>query len=71
MCSNFAVLNNIHTQKATKKANECRLLGISLTQRLIRNVTMATSAGGQQLGAACEGNRRNSAIMRNRSERRT
>ena len=45
-------------------------LGISLTQGPIRNVTMATSAGGQQLGAACEGNWRNSAIMRDRFERR-
>lgn len=70
MRGNRALLNNVHGH-ADEKCERTRSTtgNFSLTHHPIRSITMATSAGGQQLRAACEGNRRNSAIMRDRSER--
>lgn len=59
-----AVIVRFQTMSTDLKCERIVSLGISLTQGPIRNVTMATSAGGQQLEAACEGNWRNSAIIR-------
>lgn len=67
MRGNRALLNNVHGQKCERTQSTPG--NFSLTHHPIRIITMATSAGGQQLRAACEGNRRNSAIMRDRSER--
>lgn len=67
MLGNRALLNNVHGQKCEQTRSTPG--NFSLTHHPIKSITMATSAGGQQLRAACEGNRRNSAIMRDHSKR--
>lgn len=52
-----------------RKRTWSTLGNFSLTRQTIKSITMVTSVGGQQLRAACEGNRRNSTIIRDRSER--